>query len=105
MKPAAQPISRRDRLITSLLLYGTWLASALIALGLLLMAFEPLPVSGERQLYGHEIATLGVVSFILLPIMRVLLMLGIFLAERDYLYALIAVLVLAIIATGTLLAI
>ena len=49
---------------------------------------------------GYGLVNAGVAMFILLPIARVMVMLIIFLRERDHVYALIATLVLAIIATG-----
>jgi uncharacterized membrane protein len=51
-------------------------------------------------LNGYDLVKAGVAMFILLPIARVMVMLIIFLYERDYAYTLIATLVLAIIATG-----
>ncbi len=96
MKPAADTVERRDRIIASLLRHGTWLASALIAIGMALAAFAPPPIA----LDSPGLVRAGVATFILLPIARVGLMLTIFLRERDYVYALIAALVLAIVATG-----
>lgn len=90
---------RRERIIAVLLRYGTWLASGLVALGMTLgaLSFEPpLPFG----LQGSGLAKAGIALFILLPVARVALMAALFLQERDYLYATIAALVLAIIATG-----
>jgi uncharacterized membrane protein len=47
-----------------------------------------------------RIATVGIALFILLPTLRVLLMLLVFLRERDYRFTAIAALVLAIILLG-----
>ena len=42
----------------------------------------------------------GIALFILLPVMRLILMLGVFLQQRDYRFGAIAALVLAIVAAG-----
>lgn len=88
------------RLIAWLLWYGTWVASAIIVVG---MALEGLGYGSGTALLGlngYDLVKAGVAMFILLPIARVMVMLIIFLYERDYAYTLIATLVLAIIATG-----
>jgi uncharacterized membrane protein len=72
-----------------LLHYGTLLASAVIAAGLILA-----PASGAT---GVRIATAGIVLFILLPVVRVGAMLIFFLRARDYRFGAIAALVLLII--------
>ncbi|CAB3776127.1 hypothetical protein LMG28614_00151 [Paraburkholderia ultramafica] len=51
---------------------------------------------------GMSIVTMGIALFILLPIMRLILMLGVFLHQRDYRFSAIAALVLAIVAAGLL---
>lgn len=103
MKSAEDHYARREQKIAALLWYGTWLASALIAVGMLLTAIGPLQVSPALPLSGHDMAKAGVAVFIFLPIARVALMLAIFLRERDYVYTAIATLVLIIIATGVIL--
>ncbi len=100
MKREAKNFERREQLIAALLWYGTWIASALIAAGLLLTAVGP-----SFPLTGYDVMKAGVAMFILLPVARVALMLAIFLRERDYAYAVIAALVLAIIVAGVILAI
>lgn len=102
MKPEAVCYERRDLVIARLLWYGTWLASALIAAGVFLTALGPLPASLALPLTGYDAMKAGVAVFIFLPVARVALMLTIFLRERDYLYTLIAALVLAIIAAGVI---
>ncbi len=47
-----------------------------------------------------SIVTIGIALFILLPVMRLILMLGVFLHQRDYRFSAIAALVLAIVAVG-----
>jgi uncharacterized membrane protein len=49
-----------------------------------------------------HIVTVGIALFILLPIMRLILMLGMFLHQRDYRFSAITALVLAIVAAGLL---
>jgi hypothetical protein len=87
---------RRERLIAALLWYGTWAASAVIAAGLAVGLTRPISLG----LSGIGIAQAGVALFILLPVARVVLMLGMFLRQRDYAYAAISAFVLAIIAAG-----
>lgn len=96
-KSGFHKVERREQFIAALLWYGTWLASALIAAGLLLIAIEQ---PFLFRLSGTELARAGVIGFILLPIARLLLMLVIFLCERDHAYTMIVALVLAIIGAG-----
>lgn len=96
MKPASDRQARRDRIIAVLLWYGTWAASACIALG---MAMDLLLPSGGD---GQRLVKAGVALFILLPVSRVALMFAIFVRERDHAYTAISALVLLIIAAGVL---
>ncbi|MCW0211596.1 MAG: DUF1634 domain-containing protein [Achromobacter sp.] len=89
--------ARRDRGIAALLWYGTWAASACIALGMAVDFLLP-----QAGLAGYRLVQAGVALFILLPVARVALMLAIFLRERDYAYTAISALVLLIIAAGVL---
>lgn len=82
-----------ERLLAGLLRYGTWVASIAIGIGLALSLAGSLPP-------GMRIITIGIALFILLPSLRVLLMLIVFVRERDYRFGLIAALVLAIIFLG-----
>jgi uncharacterized membrane protein len=102
VKPEAEKIERRERLIAALLWYGTWLASVLIAAGMVLAAIEPPTSSRALPLSGHDVVKAGVAVLILLPVARVMLMLAIFVREHDYAYAVIAALVLAIIGVGAI---
>jgi uncharacterized membrane protein len=81
-----------EGLVAALLRYGTWIASIAIGSGLALAFFDPR--------LGPVIVTAGIALFILLPSLRVLLMLVVFVRERDYRFALIAALVLTIILLG-----
>ncbi len=78
-----------ERLLAGLLNVGSWVASTVIGLGLALALID--------SQSGTHIVKLGIALFILLPSLRVLLMLVLFLRERDYRYSMIAALVLAII--------
>ena len=98
MRSDADHTGRRDRAIAALLRTGTWLACALIAAGLALMAAGPPDVPVD----GHDLMKAGVAVFIVLPVSRVALMLCLFVRERDYAYAAIAALVLAVIAAGVM---
>jgi uncharacterized membrane protein len=100
MKPTADGVTHRDRIIAGLLWYGTWLASALIAAGMTLHALQRFTGPLALGLSRHAFVTAGVAVFILLPVARVALMLIIFLRERDYAYSAISAFVLAIIAAG-----
>ena len=95
---------RLEELLAALLRYGSWLASAAIGLGFALALIgsnsrlRHLPILPDMR-----IATMGIVLFILLPVLRVLLMLLVFIRERDFRFASIAGLVLAIILLGIVL--
>jgi uncharacterized membrane protein len=91
MKPA-----RIELLLARLLSVGTCVASAVIAVGLVLSLFNEraaLPIA-------TQLVTVGIVLFILLPILRVLLMFTIYLKDRDYQFAVAAAVVFFIIFTG-----
>jgi uncharacterized membrane protein len=98
MNQATDKFEPREQLIAGLLWYGTWLASAFIALGLLQHLVMPLLLG----LSGFTVVKAGVALFILLPVARVALMLFIFVRERDYAYTAISALVLAIIGASLL---
>jgi uncharacterized membrane protein len=89
---------RIEEWLAALLCYGSWLASGTIGLGFTLA----LIASNRRMqnlaiLPNMRIAKTGIVVLILLPVLRVLLMLLVFIRERDFRLSLIAGLVLAII--------
>ena len=88
-------------LLAGTLHYGTSLASAVIGLGLGLAWINsrfggPKP-SILRDMY---IVTIGIALFILLPVVRVTVMFIVYLRQRDYRLAAIALLVLTIILLG-----
>jgi uncharacterized membrane protein len=82
----AQPL---ERLLAETLRYGTWAASIAIVIGLVLPK--------------TALVTIGIALFILLPVMRVILMLGAFLRLKDYRMSAVAGLVLLIIVLGCVL--
>ena len=82
-----------ERLLASVLYYGTWLASAVIAVGLAMALLRGHP-------FAMRIVTAGILLLILLPVLRVTLMLIVFVRERDYRFGAIAALVLTFIALG-----
>jgi uncharacterized membrane protein len=87
---------RIESLLAGALNVGTWLASIVIAAGLVLSLFyqrTPFPT-------GAQILTAGIGLFILLPILRVILMLIFFAKERDYKFTAAAALVLLTIFAG-----
>jgi hypothetical protein len=88
--------NRLEGLLAGVLNFGTWLASAVIALGLVRPLF---PVSAPFPT-GSQVVTVGIALFILLPILRVILMLVLFLKGRDYRFAATAAAVLVIIMAG-----
>jgi hypothetical protein len=102
MTSPTNDFERREQQIAALLWYGTWCASALIAAGITVGVIQQAGSLLNVGFNGHQLVKAGVALFILLPVARVALMLKIFLRERDYAYALIAALVLAIIAGGVL---
>jgi uncharacterized membrane protein len=95
-----QHLLRMERILAGLLRYGAIVASGLMAVGMALSLFEdvvPLIRFSDRCL------AIGIVLLIALPVLRVALMTGVFLLEKDYRFAAISCAVLAIIALGFLL--
>jgi hypothetical protein len=94
-RKAVKPVGL-EPLLAGLLNVGTWLASFVIAGGLVLSLFH------ERSPFpaGAPIVTAGIGLFILLPILRVILMLTVFIMKRDYKFAATAAAVLLIILAG-----
>ena len=84
-----------ERRLATFLSGGTWLACAIIAVGLLLAA-----AGGAPGRYGLPIVDSGIALFILLPVGRVALMLVELLRRRDFALAAVAGLVLAILGLG-----
>jgi Protein of unknown function (DUF1634) len=94
---------RLEESLAVLLGYGSWLASAVIGLGLALALIDS--HVGTRNLAilpNLRIASIGIVLFILLPCLRVLLMLLVFVREGDFRFAAAAGLVLVIISLSVI---
>ena len=80
-----------ELLLAGLLRYGTWLASGVTGLGL---AISLVGVEGA------QVVAAGVAVFIALPVLRVLVMLGVFIVDQDYRLVLVATVVLTTILAG-----
>ena len=94
--------SQLDRLLGKVLHRGTWLGSSIIALGLVL----PMTWPGiSSTMICTRIVTAGIALLIALPILRVILMLIVFVRERELRFSVIALLVLATILAGSVLGI
>jgi uncharacterized membrane protein len=93
--------ARLEGLLAGLLCYGSWLASVAIGLGFGLALIDSYFSTGNLATLPYmRIATGGILLFILLPVLRVLLMLLVFIRERDYRFAITAAVVLTIIFLG-----
>ena len=86
--------SQPELLLAGLLRYGTWLASGVTGLGL------AMSLAGVE---GTAVVAVGVVLFIALPVLRVLVMLGVFIVDQDYRFVLVATVVLISILAGLVL--
>jgi uncharacterized membrane protein len=115
MSGVASTGRRLEHWLARLLHYGTWVATGIVATGLAISLLRTgdsklaSTLSGMRMLpemlsisAGMHVMTAGIALFILLPIMRLILMLGMFLHQRDYRFSAIAALVLLIVAAGLL---
>lgn len=92
---------RLEQLLAALLRYGTWLASVAIGLGSTLALIDSrFGTHNLALLPNMRIATAGIAMFILLPVLRVLLMLVMFILEGEIRFAIAAAVVLAIILLG-----
>jgi hypothetical protein len=101
MNAEADKLRRLEALLAGLLHYGSWVASGVIALGLALALIDwraaaQLPANAP----GMRVVTAGIALFILLPVLRVILMLIVFVRERDYRFVAISALVLVILLMG-----
>jgi hypothetical protein len=94
---------RLEESLAVLLRYGSWLASAAIGLGFALALCDS--HFGTRNLAilpNMRIAAIGIVLLILLPALRVLLMLLVFIRQGDFRFAAAAGLVLVIISLSVI---
>jgi uncharacterized membrane protein len=91
MSKATVDVRPPELLLAGLLRYGTWLASGVTGLGL---AMSLVGVGGGR------VVAAGVALFIALPVLRVLVMLGAFLLNRDFRLVIVTTVVLMTILAG-----
>jgi hypothetical protein len=104
MRRTASNAPGLERWLAWLLQYGTWVAASTVAAGLAMA----LPGSWARNgapataVVATHIMTTGIAFFILLPVMRLILMLCVFLHQRDYRFSAIAALVLIIVIAGSM---
>jgi hypothetical protein len=104
MRCAASNAPRLEQYLAGLLYYGTLVAASTVAAGLAMTLLGPWARSwpSATAVVGAHIMTVGIALFILLPIMRLILMLGVFLHQRDYRFSVIAALVLMIVVAGSM---
>jgi uncharacterized membrane protein len=88
---------RLERLLASFLHIGTGIGCLVIGIGLAVQLIDGASIA------AMPIITAGIAIFILLPVLRVLIMLLVFLQERDRRFSMITALVLAIIIIGAVL--
>ena len=101
MNHATPRPAQLEWLLASTLHYGTWLASAAIGLGLApALLHSRFSAPKLAILRDMRIATIGIALLILLPVVRVIVMLIVYLRHRDYRFSAIALLVLTIILLG-----
>jgi uncharacterized membrane protein len=91
---------RLEELLASLFRYGSWLASVMIGLGFALALVDSRFGTRTLDLAHMRIATMGIILFILLPVLSVLLMLLAFVREGNSRLAITAGFVLAVILFG-----
>jgi len=101
MNHATPRPAQLERLLAGTLHLGTWLASAAIGLGLALALLDSRFSAPKLAILRDvRVATVGIALLILLPVVRVIVMLIVYLRQRDYLFSAIALLVLTIILLG-----
>jgi len=101
MNHATPRPAQLEWLLAGTLHLGTWLASAAIGLGLALALLDSRFSAPKLAILRDiRIATIGIALLILLPVVRVIVMLIVYLRHRDYRLAAIALLVLTIILLG-----
>ena len=92
---------RLEQLLAAFLRYGSWSAFAAIGLGYALALIGSHALASNLPVLSNmPIVRMGIAMFILLPILRVLLMLLVFIRERDFRFAFISGMVLAVILLG-----
>lgn len=104
MRRTASEAPGLERWLAWLLQYGTWVAASTVAAGLAMALLDSWARSGSvaTSVVATRIMTTGIALFILLPVARLTLMLGVFLHRRDYRFSAIAALVLTIVIAGSM---
>jgi uncharacterized membrane protein len=97
--PSSAAHRRLERLLAVVLRYSTWLASAVIAFGVLRILAD----AGTGTSPGTGVVAVGIAMLIAIPGLRVVLMAVVFAFEREYLLVAVAAAVLSIIAVGLVL--
>jgi uncharacterized membrane protein len=92
-----QQLLRMEKILAGFLRYGAVVASGWLTLG---MALSPFKDVLALNTFSDGCVAIGIVMLIALPVIRVALMTGVFLVERDYRFAAISCTVLGIIALG-----
>jgi hypothetical protein len=101
MNRSTQRVAPLEWLLAGTLYYGTWIASAVVSIGLgMAMIGARFGASRLAILRDMRIATIGIALFILLPVVRVIVMLVAYIRQHDYRLSAIALLVLTIILLG-----
>ena len=101
MNASLPKISRLEQLLAGLLDYGSLIASTVIGLGFVLALIgSRFGTHDLANVPNMHIATTGIVLFILLPTLRVLLMLVVYIRDRDHRLAITAAVVLTLILLG-----
>jgi uncharacterized membrane protein len=104
MKHVIKSSAALERLLATLLQYGSWSACALIGAGVTVEALANAGLPDRiTHTFSEEALKAGVALFILLPVLRVVVMFSVFARQRNYKYAAIAATVLSIVATGCVL--
>lgn len=99
-----QNILRMEGILAALLRYGALVASACLAFGMILTAFnDTFGLIHVPAAVSNGCLSAGIVLLISLPVLRVAIMTAVFLLEKDYRFAAISGAVLVIIAVGFLL--
>jgi uncharacterized membrane protein len=100
---AVDDTHRMNLLLARQLRYGIWLASSVTALGMIVALLGRWIVPhGHTITLGTNIVGKGIALIILLPILRVVLMLIVFLRERNYLFGMISCIVLMTIGASVM---
>lgn len=91
-----------NRAIAVLLRMGTWIASAILALGMLSGWLEQWGLGVPPLLHAEHLLWAGIVMFVLLPVARVVSTLVTFVRTKDLVYTAFTVFVLLVIGVGVL---